>query len=146
MTESLQHQGLVIRAVNAIFASLGEEQLTELLVDAPDKIYGSPPTIYGHRPDLYASTHHLTVIGEAKPPWDVESARTELQLSAFTKYVEADNSRHLILAVHWVSTATISSVLRSLATDWPNLKHRVHILDGQCPLVLPVKQKQHATV
>ena len=147
MAESLQHQGLVTRAVNAIFASLGEHQLTELLVDAPDKIYGSPPTIYGHRPDLYASTHHLTVIGEAKPPWDVESARTEFQLGAFTRYVEADTSRHLILAIHWVSTATISSVVRSLAKDWPNLKHRVHILDGRLPLVLPATQKhQHATV
>ena len=145
MTESLQHQGLVIRAVNAIFASLGEDQLTELLVDAPDKIYRSPPTIYGHRPDLYATGSGLTIIGEAKPPWDVESARTELQLAAFTKYVEMDCSRHLILAVNWVSAATANAVVRSLAQDWPSLKHRVHILDGRRPLVLPMTQKHHAT-
>ena len=95
-------------------------------------------------PDLYATGSGLTIVGEAKPPWDVESARTELQLQSFTKYVEMDSSRHLILSVNWVSTATASAVIRSLARDWPSLKHRVHFLDGRRPLVLPTGHQHHA--
>ena len=145
MAESLQHQGLVLRAVKAVCITMGDDRITKLLADLPSTPYGTPPTIHGHRPDLYATGSGLTIIGEAKPPWDVESARTELQLASFTKYVEMDCSRHLILAVNWVSAATANAVVRSLAQDWPSLKHRVHILDGRRPLVLPMTQKHHAT-
>ena len=123
---------------------MGDERITALLADLPGATYGIPPKINNHRPDLYATGSGLTIIGEAKPPWDVESARTELQLQAFTNYVELDGSRHLILAVNWISTATASAVIRSLAQDWPSLKHRVHLLDGRRPLVLPTRHQHHA--
>ena len=145
MAESRQHQGLVLRAVKAVRATVGDDKITELRADLLGASYGTPPTIYGRRPDLYATASGLTIIGEAKPPWDMESARTELQLASFTAYVEMHCSRHLILAVNWVSAATANAVVRSLAQDWPSLKQRIHILDGQCPLVLPMKQKRHAT-
>ena len=145
MAESRQHQGLVLRAAKAVRATVGEHQITELRVDSPDARDGAPPIIDGHRPDLYATAHGLIIIGEAKPPWDVESVRTELQLASFTRYVEVDCSRHLLLAVHWASSATASAVVRSLAQDWESLKQRIHILDGRRPLILPVKQKHHAT-
>ena len=98
MAESRQHQGLVLRAVKAVRATVGEHQITELRVDSPDAGDGTPPIIDGHRPDLYATTPGLTIIGEAKPPWDIESTRTELQLASFTTYVEMNSSRHLLLA------------------------------------------------
>ena len=144
MAESRQHQGLVLRAVRAVRTSMGDEKISALFADLPGTPYGIPPKIYDHRPDLYATGSGLTIVGEAKPPWDVESARTELQLQSFTKYVEMDGSRHLILAVNWVSTATANAVIRSLARDWPSLKHRVHFLDGRRQLVLPTGHQHHA--
>ena len=144
MAESRQHRVLVLRVVRAVCAATEHDQISELLADCPGAPYGALPTIYGHRPDFYARASGLTIVGEAKPPWDIESARTEQQLAAFTKYVEMDCSRHLILSVNWVSAATANAVVRSVAQDWPKLKQRVHILDGRRPLTLPVKQKRHA--
>ena len=145
MAESRQHQGLVLRAIRAVRATIGDDQIAALYADLPGTSYGAPPKINDHRPDLYATGSGFTIVGEAKPPWDIESARTERQLESFTKYVEMDVSRHLILSVNWVSTATANAIIRSLAKDWPSLKYRVHLLDGRRPLVLAATRRHHAT-
>ena len=144
MAESRHHKGLVLRAVKAVTTALGEDQIVSLLADLPGVAFSAPPIIDGHRPDLYATSSALTIIGEAKPPWDIETKRTELQLVSFTKYVEFDQTRHLILAVNWVSAATAMSIVRSIAQDWPTLCPRVHILDGRAPLVLSGHRKNNA--
>lgn len=144
MAESRQHQGLVLRAIRAVRATIGDDQIAALYADLPGASYGAPPKINGHRPDLYATGPGFAIIGEAKPPWDMESARTERQLESFTKYVEMDVSRHLILSVNWTSTATANAIIRSLAKDWPSLKYRVHFLDGRRPLVLATTRRHHA--
>lgn len=144
MAESRQHQGLVLRAIRAVRASIGDDQIGTLFADLPGTSYGTPPKVNDHRPDLYVTGSGFTIIGEAKPPWDMETARTERQLESFTRYVETDGSRHLILSVNWVSTATANAIIRSLATDWPSLKHRVHFLDGRQPLVLAANGRHHA--
>ena len=98
---------------------------------------GVPWKIGGFRPDVYATGASIVIVGEAKPSWDVESARTERQLRAFLAYVEAHPSRHLVLAVHWTTAVAAKSVLRNVASNWTAVRDRVHILDGVCPLIIP---------
>jgi len=105
---------------------------------------GFPPEIDGYRPDLYAAAQRIVVVGEAKPPWDVESRRSELQLGAFLHFVEREPCRHMALAVHWSTAATAKSVLRSIAYDWPSVRGRVHILDGRYILAFPSVQESNA--
>ena len=144
MAESSHHQGLVLRAAQAVRAALcGQGHLT-CLVDGSTSFDGFPPEIDGYRPDVFATTGRLVVVGEAKPPWDVESRRSEHQLGAFLHYVEQKRYRHMVLAVHWSSSATAKSVLRSIAYNWPAVRGRVHILDGRYILTFPVKQGPYA--
>lgn len=131
MAESSHHQGLVLRAANAVRAALNGQGRFTCFVDGSPGSDGYPPEIGGYRPDVFATAESLVVVGEAKPPWDVESMRTEHQLAAFLHYVEQESCRHLVLAVHWSSSATAKSVLRTIAHDWPSVRGRVHILDGR---------------
>ena len=144
MAESSHHQGLVLRAAKAVRVALcGRDRFT-CFVDGSTASDGFPPEIDGYRPDVYATTERIVVVGEAKPPWDVESRRSEHQLSAFLHFVEQEPCRHMVLAVHWSSSATAKSVLRSIAYDWPAVRGRVHILDGRYILTFPAKQGPHA--
>ena len=137
MAESYHHQGLVSRAATAVRAALCGRGRFTCLVDGSTASDGFPPEIDGYRPDVFATAERLVVVGEAKPPWDVESRRSEHQLGAFLHYVEQDPCRHMVLAVHWSSSATAKSVLRSIAYDWSGVRGRVHILDGRYILTLP---------
>ena len=143
MTESSHHKGLVLRTASAVRAALCGHGRFTCFVDGSTASDGLPPAIDGYRPDVYATTKHIVVVGEAKPPWDVETRRSEHQLSAFLNYVEQHPSRHMVLAVHWTSSATAKSLLRSIALDWPAVSGRVHILDGRSTLFLPAEQESH---
>ena len=140
MAESTHHQGLVLRAAKAVRAALCGQGRFTCLVDGSTASDGFPPEINGYRPDVFATTEGLVVVGEAKPPWDVESRRSEHQLGAFLHYVEREPCRHMVLAVHWSSSATAKSVLRSIAYDWPAVRGRVHILDGRYVLTFTPKR------
>ena len=146
MAESSQHKGLVSRAARAVRAALHGHGHFSCFVDGSPASDGQPPAIDGYRPDVYATTRHIVVVGEANPPWDVETRRSVYQLGAFLRYVEQEPWRHMVLAVHWTSAATAKSVLRSFALDWLAVRGRVHILDGRYILTLPVQQRFHATV
>ena len=139
MAESSHHQGLVLRAAKSVRAALHGQGCFTCFVDGSTGSDGYPPEIDGYRPDVFATAEGLVVVGEAKPPWDVESRRSEHQLGAFLHYVEQEYCRHLVLAVHWSSSATAKSVLRSIAFDWPSVRGRVHILDGRYILAFPVR-------
>lgn len=145
MAESDLHKGLVRRAARAVRTALSMHGSFKCYVDGLGASDGFPPSIDGYRPDLYASTENVVIVGEAKPPWDVETPRSEYQLGAFLNYVEQQPSRHLVLAVHWTSAATIRSVLRIVAKDWTAVSDRVHVLDGLYILTLPTKQATNAT-
>lgn len=73
-------------------------------LDSPDATSQTrPPTIDEYRPDLFA--HALTgsnqIIGEAKTPRDLESARSFRQLQAFILYVASRTDRAIIIATQW---------------------------------------------
>ena len=144
MAESSHHQALVARSVEAVRSALSGHDRLVCFADGSHLSDGFPPEISGYRPDVYATTECIVVVGEAKPPWDVESRRSERQLGAFLTFVEENPCRHMVLAVHWSTSATAKSVLKSLAHDWISVRDRVHILDGQYVLTFPSKEESHA--
>ena len=144
MAESLQHQRLVERIVNAVAEALNGYDEALCLVDGTPHSDGIPHMIGGFRPDVYATDTSIVIVGEAKTARDLESPRTEHQLQAFLKYVEAHTSRHLVLAVHWTAVATAKSVLRKTASNWGEVRRRVHILDGIYPLTIPGEESNSA--
>ena len=137
MAESAHHKGLVSRTVKAVRVALRTHGCFTCRVDGSPASDGLPPAIDGYRPDVFAVTERIIIIGEAKPPWDVESIRSEHQLRVFLHYVEEDPHRHMVLAVHWTTAATAKAVLRTIANDWSKVRDRVHILDGRYILSLP---------
>ena len=146
MAESKFHKGLVSRAAKAVRKALCSHRGFRCYVDGPVSSDGLPPSIEGYRPDVYATSKDIVVVGEAKPPWDVETNRSELQLGAFLHYVERGSRRHMVLAVHWSSCATAKSVLKSIAYDWMAVRSRVHILDGRHTLTLPSESEHYVTL
>ena len=144
MSESRHHMGLVLRAARAISEAMSEIEDVDFKIDAPSVPDGRPPLIDGFRPDLYVRGGNIVVVGEAKPPWDVETPRSERQLKAFLRYVEQDQSRHMVMAVHWTTASAAQSILRSVSNNWPDVRSRVHILDGLRALNLPTNQEEHA--
>ena len=144
MAESLQHQRLVERIVNAVVGVLNDYDETLCLVDRAVDSDGVPRRIEGFCPDIYATDASIVIVGEAKTSGDLESPRTEHQLRAFLKYVEAHTSRHLVLAVPWTAVATAKSVLRHAAPNWSSVCKRVHILDGIYPLTIPEEESNSA--
>lgn len=144
MAESLQHQRLVERIVNAVAGALNGYDEALCLVDGTTDSDGIPHKIGGFRPDVYATDASIVIVGEAKTARDLESPRTEHQLRAFLKYVEAHTSRHLVLAVHWTAVATAKSVLQNTAPNWGAVRKRVHILDGISLLTIPGEESNGA--
>ena len=144
MAESLHHQRLVERIVNAVVRVLNGYDEALCLVDRATDSDEAPRRIGGFCPDVYATDASIVIVGEAKTVRDLESPRTEHQLRAFLKYVEAHTSRHLVLAVHWTAVATAKSVLRHAAPNWSSVRRRVHILDGIYPLTIPEEESHSA--
>ena len=145
MAESSHHQGLVSRAVKAVRAALGGHESLVCLADGSPVSDGFPPEIEGYRPDVYATTERIVVGGERPSHRGMLSQLgSEHQLGAFLHFVEQEPCRHMLLAVHWSSSATAKSILRSIARDWPSVRWRVHVLDGRYILTFPAKQESHA--
>lgn len=136
MAESSQHQNLVNRIVKAVLPVVEDFDEAICFADGVSESDGSPFLIGGFRPDVFAVGESIEIVGEAKPPWDLESVRSEEQLRSFLGYVEARSYRHLVLSVHWTSTKAAMCVLRNIASDWLAVRERVHVLDGLTPLAI----------
>ena len=135
MAESKQHQYLVARLDRAVTAALGGCIPPVVRVDGKLSKGVAPRSIGGYRPDVYAFNRTITVVGEAKPPEDLETERSRRQLEAFVHFVEADLFRHLVLSVHWTSAVTARMLMQEAAQKKTNT--RFHVLDGVRPLMLP---------
>gem|GEM_PF-2578923 len=78
--------------------------------------YLYPPKIDGHIPDVYAAAliDERIVIGEAKTPIDLESPRTQEQLTAFINFLDKHQGSTFILATQWGSINSAKSIVRSI--------------------------------
>ena len=136
MTESAEHQDLVKRLERAAVALLPRDLAVPLWLDGQPSA-GRPWAIEGFRPDLYARHGDLELVGEAKPPWDLRTRRTSTQLYAFSKYTASRSYCHLLLSVHWTTSALAVSLLRAAAAEhWKAVRRRAYIVDGVRPLEL----------
>lgn len=133
MPESNVHQILVVRLVHEVLRAMGRDSKV-CRVDGIQSLGNAPPTLNGHRPDVFAFNRDIRVIGEAKPPSDLESERSLRQLKAFAEYVDSEPSCHLVLAVYWETSFTARNILRRLATQSSGLEARLHVSDGVDPL------------
>lgn len=129
MPESIAHRNLVNRLVREVSSAMGGGTVV-CRVDGILSLGNAPPVLNGHRPDVYAFDRHTSVIGEAKPPSDLESERSKRQLDAFVSYVAENPSHHLVLAVDWETSVTARGMLRRLATESNDLRRRLHVSDG----------------
>lgn len=134
MPESNAHRDLVNRLVREVSSAMGGGTVV-CRVDGILSLGNAPPVLNGHRPDVYAFGRHTSVIGEAKPPNDLESDRSRRQLDAFVSYVAENPSHHLVLAVHWETSVTAKAILRRLASQSNDLRTRLHVSDGVSPLL-----------
>lgn len=76
----------------------------------------APPAILGHRPDVYAQSPGLTgvIVGEAKTPGDLESPRSQKQLSAYLSYCAGLPDSRLVVAVPWTHETSARALLRTI--------------------------------
>lgn len=137
MSESREHQALVARLDRALAVALGRRRRPVIRVDGRHSKGVAPKIIDGYRPDIYAFDGTITVVGEAKPPNDLETRRSLQQILAFAAYIQKEPSRHLVLSVHWSSSVAARSLLRDAAQQINVTQARLHVLDGVNDLVLP---------
>ena len=134
MAEGPVHRALVHRLETAVSAALGP--MAQGIVDR-DGGYRDPTWMIGGAfPDVRAFGRGLEVIGEAKPPSDLETPRSQRQIAKFMRYVEQLTNAHLVLSVQWHSTPTAWNLLRRCASDWCSVRSQVHVLNGLSALSL----------
>ena len=132
MAEGAVHRALVHRLETAVSAALGP--MAQGIVDR-DGGYRDPTWMIGGAfPDVRAFGQGFEVVGEAKPPIDLETARSQRQVASFMGYIEQLTDAHLVLSVQWHSTPTAWNLLRRCATDWRAVRSKVHVLNGQSAL------------
>lgn len=139
MAESALHKELVRRLHRAVSRALGPQAAG--IVDRGGGDRDPTWMIGGSHPDVRAIGAGLEVVGEAKPPSDLETLRSKMQVRTFMRYIERVGTAHLVLAVQWGSAPTAWNVLRRSARNWNSVRDRVHVLDGSTDLALPTPQK-----
>ncbi len=134
MAEGPVHRALVHRLEMAVSAALGPT--AQGIVDR-DGGYRDPTWMIGGAfPDVRAFGRGFEIIGEAKPPNDLETPRSQRQIAKFVRYVEQLTNAHLVLSVQWHSTPTAWNLLRRSASDWRVVRSKVHVLNGLSDLSL----------
>jgi len=134
VAEGAIHKALVHRLETAISAALGPK--AQGIVDR-DGGYRDPTWMIGGAfPDVRAFGRGIEVVGEAKPPTDLETARSRRQIASFMGYVEQLTNAHLVLSVQWHNTPTAWNLLRRCASDWCSVRGKVHVLNGLSALSL----------
>lgn len=135
MAESALHKELVRRLRRAVSRAL--KPRAEGIVDRGGGDRDPTWMIGGSHPDVRAIGGGLEVVGEAKPPGDLETLRSKVQVRTFMRYIEQVGTAHLVLAVQWESAPTAWNLLRRSARNWNSVRERVHVLDGTNVLTLP---------
>lgn len=133
MPESATHAGLV-QAVIA-FAELELGMLANLAVrdDSVRPLRGErPPRIHGYVPDVFAINvpTTATLIGEAKTREDLETERSQNQISAFLRYLSETRNGIFVLGVPLTAVATARRLVAQLHAPFPRTQTRTIVIDG----------------
>lgn len=117
MAESDLHKELVNAMYQWISFQWFNGDSWQVFVDDGDAKTGPrPPAVQGHRPDVYGRLHGSTgvIIGEAKTPRDLETQRSQDQLSAYLRYCADSNDSCLVVAVPWTHVAAARALLGAI--------------------------------
>lgn len=117
MGASKVHEVLVVHLVDEIQNSYGLEMDLFLRTECSLlEQYPIPPIIDNYRPDVFAEEVNgsLVIIGEAKTPKDLETARSLQQIISFINYLERTGNGVMLLAVPWHAVPTAKNILRSI--------------------------------
>jgi hypothetical protein len=85
-----------------------------ILIDEPSQLApNKPPNIGGYQPDVFAKAlgQKLTIIGEAKTAFDLETTRSELQLISYLSYLKTIPDPFLVISTSWVVQRTAKGLL-----------------------------------
>lgn len=119
MSETIAHTRLVKLIVEWLSAEYTSVQGLSLFCDCPTVVLTEKPApIEGFFPDICAITtpQTITVIGEAKTLWDLETKRSFNQFLAFFRFLAVRPGPVFVVAVPWQGIATAKNLLRAAQT------------------------------
>lgn len=120
MPESIEHANLVKHLSIWVAHTYFDGDTTEVTCHG-NQLIGSrrPPMINGHIPDVYARKRasDAAIVGEAKTPRDLDTSRSEQQITMFLRHCATNDDAIFVLAVPWVVERYARSLLRRLQYD-----------------------------
>lgn len=114
MSESSRHMRLVSNIVKWIRETHACNDLCIFVDDPTQTGTEKPPNIGGYLPDVFAkdvARRPVTIIGEAKTAYDLETNRSELQLISYLSYLKTAPDPFLVISTGWVVQRTAKGLL-----------------------------------
>mgnify|MGYP006908223643 CR=1 FL=1 len=114
MSESSRHMRLVSNIVKWIHETRASDDLCIFIDDPTQSGTDKPPNIGGYLPDVFAKAvarQPVTIIGEAKTAYDLETNRSELQLISYLSYLKTAPEPFLVISTGWVVQRTAKGLL-----------------------------------
>lgn len=133
MPESAIHAGLVQAVIAFAEQELGMLASLAVRDDSVRPLRGErPPRIHGYVPDVFATNvpTTATLIGEAKTRQDLETERSQEQISAFLRYLSQTPNGIFVLGVPRAAVATARRLVAQLHAPFPATQTRTIVIDG----------------
>jgi hypothetical protein len=105
---------LVSNIVQWIRESRASEDLCIFVDDPTQSATDKPPNIGGYLPDVFVKAvarQPVTIIGEAKTAYDLETNRSELQLISYLSYLKTAPNPFLVISTGWAVQRTAKGLL-----------------------------------
>lgn len=130
MSESAQHQKLVMEIIEYVEALVGQDRKCFISSDVADGMSISPLTAEGFRPDVYYQYGDLLIIGEAKTSDDVGRLHSRQQYDSYIRKCSLfEGKAYFIAAVYWADKAQLHNILRPIKRKYPG-DYIITILEG----------------
>jgi hypothetical protein len=133
MGESDAHTQLVLAILRWIDGRFGAHRGLCVLADLPARQAGDRPWRLGaFVPDVVARTSppSFTLVGEAKLPADLATARSRLQLASFVEYLTLMEQPLLVVATPPIVAATARTIVRRIQRELRAEKVETHFITG----------------
>ena len=130
MSESAQHQKLVMEIIEYVEALVGKDKKCFISSDVADGMSISPLTAEGFRPDVYYQYGDLLIIGEAKTSDDVGRLHSRQQYDSYIRKCSLfEGKAYFIAAVYWMDKAQLHNILQPIKWKYPG-DYIITILEG----------------
>ena len=130
MSESAQHQKLVMEIIEYVEALVGQDKKCFISSDVADGMSISPLTAEGFRPDVYYQYDDVLIIGEGKTSADVGRLHSQQQYDSYIRKCSLfEGKAYFIAAVYWADKAQLHNILRRIRRKYPG-DYNITILEG----------------